>query len=106
MLANLTNPITLKPHGSHRQTFAGYSSNSNISLAQLHSFARLAIQQLSNFTDIISDAVENDYTSSLWDGDTTLIIFLYNLTSPMTFRITVDQQDYLFLLYFFITFIT
>ena len=105
-LTNLTDPIVLDPLGSHQQSFGGFSSNSNSSLAQLHSFSRPSIRHLSNFTDIFNIAVENDYTNSMWDGDTTLVIFLFNLTMPMRFRITVDQQDFVFLLYFFITFIT
>ena len=106
VLANLTNPIVLESLGSHEQSFNGFTSNSNSSLAQLHSFARPALVHLSNFTDIFNDAVENDYTSAMWDQDTTLVIYIFNLSSPMTFKITVDQQDLLFLLYFFITFIT
>ena len=106
MLTNLTDPLTLEPHGSYKQSFNGFKSNSNRSNAQLYSFARPSLAHLPNFTDIFSDAVENDYTSAMWDQDTTLVIYLFNLSSPMTFKITVDQQDYLFLLYFFITFIT
>lgn len=106
MLANLTDPLALKSLGSHEQRFNGFTSNSNFSLAQLHSFARPSLMHLSNFTDIFNDAVENDYTSAMWDQDTTLVIYIFNLSSPMTFKITVDQQDFLFLLYFFITFIT
>lgn len=106
MLANLTNPLVLESLGSHEQNFNGYTSNSNSSLAQLHSFARPSLMRLSNFTDILNDAVENDYTSAMWDQDTTLVIYVFNLSSPMTFKITVDQQNLLFLLYFFITFIT
>ena len=106
VLANLTNPIVLESLGSHEQKFNGFTSNSNSSLAQLHSFARPSLVHLSNFTDIFNDAVENDYTSAMWDQDTTLVIYIFNLSSPMTFKITVDQQDLLFLLYFFITFIT
>ena len=106
VLANLTNPLVLESLGSHEQSFNGFTSNSNSSLAQLHSFARPSLSHLSNFTDILNDAVENDYTSAMWDQDTTLVIYVSNLSSPMIFRITVDQQDLWFLLYFFITFIT
>ena len=106
MLTNLTDPITLKSLDSDQRSFAGFTSNSNHSLAQLFSFARPSLAKLSNFTDIFNSAVENDYTNSMWDEDTSLIIYLSNLTRPMTFKITVDQQDFLFLLYFFITFIT
>ena len=106
VLTNLTDSIVLAPIGSHTQSFNSFTSNSNSSLARLHSFARPSIQQLPNFTDIFNSAVENDYTNSMWDGDASLVIYIFNLTTPMRFRITVDQQDFLFLLYFFITFIT
>ena len=106
VLTNLTDPLTLKSLGSYNQGFNGFTSNSNSSLAQLYSFARPSLSNLANFTDIFNNAVENDYTSAMWDEDTTLVIYIFNLSSPMTFKITVDQQDFLFLLYFFITFIT
>ena len=106
MLANLTDALVLESLGSYEQSIHGFTSNSNSSLARLHSFARPSLTHLSNFTDIFNNAVENDYTSAMWDEDTTLVIYIYNLSSPMTFKITVDQQNLWFLLYFFITFIT
>ena len=106
VLANLTDPIALKSLDSDKHSFAGFASNSNLSLAQLFSFARPTLIRSANFTDIFNVAVENDYTNSMWNKDTTLVIYLSNLTRPMMFKITVDQQDFLFLLYFFITFIT
>jgi Fanconi anemia group I protein len=106
VLANLTDALVLESLGSHEQSIHGFTSNSNSTLAQLHSFARPSLKRLSNFTDIFNSAVENDYTSPMWDEDTTLVIYIYNLSSPMRFKITVDQQNLWFLLYFFITFIT
>ena len=106
VLANLSGSIVLDSLETHTQSFDDFTSNSNVSLAQLYSFARPTILELSNFTEIFYNAVENDYTKSMWDNDVTLVIYLSNLSRPMTFKITVDQQDFLFLLYFFITFIT
>ena len=106
VLANLSLPIVLDNLETHMQSFDDFTSNSNVSLAQLYSFARPTILELSNFTELFYDSVESDYTKSMWDDDVTLVIYLSNLSRPMTFKITVDQQDFLFLLYFFITFIT
>lgn len=106
VLANLTDVIVLEHLATHTQAFDDFTSNSNVSVAQVHSFVGPTILEQSNFTGIFNSAVENDYTKSMWDGDVTLVIYLSNLTRPMTFKITVDQQDFLFLLYFFITFIT
>ena len=55
---------------------------------------------------IYDGAVEDDYTSRMWDGDVTLVLRVWNLNNPASFHITVSQENFIYLLYFFATFIT
>lgn len=106
VLVNLTDVLVLSPLGSYEKRFDSFSSNRNLSLAQLTSFTHPSFRNSTNFTALFEEATEDDYTSQMWDNDVTLVLHLSNLNSPSTFRITVDQADYIYLLYFFATFIT
>lgn len=106
VLANLTESLAIGPRGSFEMRYNSFSSNNNQSNSILTSFAHSNIRDLDNFSVIFDSAVENDYTSHMWDGDVTLILYVRNLNSPSSFRITVDQENFIYLLYFFATFIT
>lgn len=41
----------------------------------------------------------------MWNGDVALIVHVSNLTTPISYKITLDQTNLWFLLYFFATFI-
>lgn len=72
----------------------------------LSSFANPSIRSTENFTLLLEEAMVNDYTSHMWDGDVSLVIHVSKLNNPSEFKITVDQENYIYLLYFFATFIT
>jgi len=103
---NLTDRITLRNQGSFDRSFDNFQSNKLANLSNVFSFARPSLRTTPNFTALFNAAVENDYTSHMWDKDVTLVIYLYNLTSSVQYKITVDQTDLIFVLYFFATFIS
>jgi len=104
LLANLTDPVLLNATDSYDVNYEAFDSNTNSSFAQLFSFANPSIRTSPNFTQLLIDNSENEYTSFMWDQDVSLVVYLSNLHSPSQFRLTVDQQDLVFLLYFFATF--
>lgn len=106
MLVNLTEPMAINTRGSFDRRFDSFSSSENQSDSTLTTFAHADIRSLDNFSAIFDEALENDYTSQMWDGDVTLVLYVRNLNSPSSFRITVDQENFIYLLYFFATFIT
>jgi Fanconi anemia group I protein len=71
------------------------------SYTSLFSFARHSSQISPSLINITS----SDYTSSLWDGDVGLVIYISDLKPRMNFRVTTDQNDLMFLVYFFLTFL-
>ena len=105
ILANLTDPMTLTDRNSFVNTFFSFVSNDNTTFSQLLTFARPSISDTANFTELFENATENDFTAAMWDGDVTLVVRASNLSSSVSYRVTVDQQDLLFLLYFFATFV-
>ena len=96
----------MAPLGSYDTRFDDFTSNRNESGTNLTTFAHDSIRDTENFTLLFEEAVENDYTSRMWDRDVTLVLRVSGLNSPSQFRITVDQEDYFYLIYFFATFIT
>jgi len=61
---------------------------------------------MDNFTSLFDMANANNYSRHIWDRDVTLVLRVTNLSNTTVVRITVEQQNFLFLLYFFATFIT
>lgn len=104
ILANLTDPIQLNDGQIYDKTLGSFSSNSNETFAQLFSFTNPTLRNSLNYTELLEDNSENEYTSRMWDSDVSLVVFLSGLSNPTTLRITVDQQDLYYLLYFFATF--
>ncbi len=84
--------------------WGSFESNTNTSFPLLFSFTNPTLRDTLNFTELLVDNSENEYTSLMWDSDVSLVIYFSNLTNPTSLRITVDQQDLLYLLYFFATF--
>lgn len=105
VLANLTDPIIVRGRGRFTREFDDMSGNRNRSSGQLFSFVRPRLRSTSNFTELFYSRTENDYTSRLWNGHIALIVHVSNLTSPLTYKMTLDQMDLFFLIYFFATFI-
>jgi hypothetical protein len=106
VLTNLTDVLEVPATGSLDRRYDSFSSSENESDPILTSFTHPPIRDSENFSEIFNQAVRNGYTNHMWDGDVTLVLHVSNLNNPSTFRITVDQQNYLYLLYFFATFIT
>ena len=104
VLTNLTDPIQLNQGENYDTNLEAFGSNANATAAQLFSFTNPSIRNSPNFTELLINNAENAYTSHMWEGDVSLVIFLSNLTNPSTVKITVDQSDLLFLLYFFSAF--
>ena len=87
LLANLTEPITVRNRGSLDRTFGSFQGSNNVSLSNLFSFARPSIRASPNFTNLLNTAVENDYTNHLWDKDVTLVVYLFNLTDTVQYKV-------------------
>ncbi len=87
LLVNLTDPIILGGEDSFSRNLDDFRSNRNVTAARLHTFANPSITDSSNFTTILSQVSEDDYTDDMWDGDVTLVVYVYNLTNPMTFKV-------------------
>ena len=87
LLANLTEPITVRNRGSLDRTFGSFQGSNNVSLSNLFSFARPSIRASPNFTKLLNTAVENDYTNHLWDQDVTLVVYLVNLTDTVQYKV-------------------
>lgn len=106
VLANITDPIEIQGVGGYSRDLDDFGSNPDPSLAQLFTFARPSLLSNPNFTALFEARAENDYTRHMWNGDVALVIYVYNLADPMTFKITLEQMDLIFLLYFFATFVS
>ncbi len=98
--------MTIAVGESFDRRFDNFDSPDNRSFSSISSFVHLSIRETFNFSTLFDEAVDDDYTRHMWDGDVTLVLHVTNLTAPSSLRITVDQQNYIILLYFFLTFIT
>ena len=92
VLANLTDPITVRGTGSFSREIDDKSGNKNASESQLFSFARSSLRNSPNFTELFFSRTEHDYTSKLWNGDVALIIRVYNLTQPLSYKVCVGGE--------------
>ena len=92
VLRNLTDPISLGGESTHKDKLDDFGSTKSANKSQLFSFTRPLIRTSTNFTSIFNTASENDYTHHMWNGDVTLIIFVSNLTNPMTFKVGSSQE--------------
>lgn len=107
VLVRITDPVVVEVGKSFHRTYGDFTySNATESRARLTSFASPSIQSTSNFTHLLEYVNGNNYTRSVWDRDVTLVLLVSNLSNSTRFRITVEQPNFLFLLYFFATFIT
>ena len=67
---------------------------------ELFSFAHNDITSTANFTELFSNAVGNDYSESLWDGDVALLIRVFNVSSSAVFRVSdISIMDVMWLLW-------
>ncbi|CAI8041271.1 Attractin [Geodia barretti] len=105
VLANISGPITVSGTGEFSRELDDRPGSRNSTFPPLFSFAHPRFRNFSNFTDLFAGRRERDYTRKMWDGNVALVIRVSNLTNPITFRITLDQTNLWFLLYFFATFI-
>ena len=97
--------VDVKKNFQRLITDFGYS-NETESKVRLTSYAKPSIRNTENFTRLFESVDANDYSRHIWDRDVTLIIRVTGLSNTTIIRITVEQQNFLFLLYFFATFIT
>lgn len=86
MLLNLTEPHVVSGYGSFDITIGGFSSSNT---TRLFSFAHEDIRSTHNFTRLFNSAVANNYSSALWDGDVALLIRVFNITSRLTYKVSV-----------------
>ncbi len=100
---NITEQLTVAPLGFYETRLDDFSSDNDTFLT---SFAHPSIRATENFTLLVEEAMVNEYTSKMWDEDVTLVLHVSGLANPSEFKITVDQENYIYLLYFFATFIT
>jgi Fanconi anemia group I protein len=105
VLANLTEPIKVTGRDGFSRDFDDRSGDRNTTEPRLFSFAHSRLRNTPNFTELFYGRTENDYTNSMWDGDVALIVHVSNLSRPLTYKITLDQTNLWFLLYFFATFV-
>ena len=89
MLANLTDPIRVTGGGKFTRDLDDMSGNRNISASQLFTFVHPRLRATSNFTDLFYSRTEHDYTNKMWNGDVALIVHVYNLTSPLSYKVWV-----------------
>ena len=87
LLANLTEPITVTNRNSFDRNFGSFQGTNNVSLSNLFSFAQPSIRATPNFTELFNTAVENDYTNHMWDQDVTLVIYIFNLTDTVQYKV-------------------
>ncbi len=93
LLVNLTDPIILSGEDSFSRDLDDFHSSRDVNSSQIHSFTKPFIRHSSNFTDILSRVSEDDYTHHMWDKDVTLVVYVSNLTNPMTFKVKqVSEQ--------------
>lgn len=92
VLANITDPIEIQGVGGYSRDLDDFGSNPDPSLAQLFTFARPSLLSNPNFTALFEARAENDYTRHMWNGDVALVIYVYNLADPMTFKVAVYCQ--------------
>ena len=87
VLVNLTEPRMIEKTDSFDMLIDDFSSRSD---TELFTFAHEDIMNTSNFTELFNNAVADDYTSSLWDGDVALIIRVFNneYSSPVEFMVS------------------
>uniref|UniRef100_A0A1X7VPN4 Laminin EGF-like domain-containing protein n=2 Tax=Amphimedon queenslandica TaxID=400682 RepID=A0A1X7VPN4_AMPQE len=105
ILYNVTDVLTISGTNSHSERYESFSSVT-FNSSNLFSFARPDIQSTAQFGWLFGNSSSNDFTSNLWDGDVGLVIYVFNLKPDLQYKITVDQNDLTFLIYFFVTFLT
>ena len=123
MLVNLTDPIRLDGRDTITNTFEPYSASRNST--DFFTFADDSITSSYNFSELLTSSVPRDYSNDLWEGDIGLVIFVYNQSVSLQYKvysiyhlnyviidvmffllqITIDQNDLIFLAYFFVTFV-
>ncbi len=107
VLVQITDPVMVEVGRNFRRTYGDFSySNETESRARLTSFTHPPIRNTENFTHLFNSTTGNDYTRHIWDRDVTLVLLVTHLSNSTKFKVTVEQQSYIFLLYFFATFIT
>ena len=86
VLVNLTEPRLLNKTDSFDMLIDDFSSNNT----ELFTFAHENIMNTSNFTELFNSAIANDYTTSLWDGDVALIIRVFNVSSRVVYKVSIE----------------
>ena len=87
MLANLTDPIKVTGGGQFTRDLDDRSGSRNRTDPRLFSFAHPQLRSTSNFTELFNSRTEHDYTNKMWNGDVALIIHVYNLTNPLSYKV-------------------
>ena len=85
LLYNLTSPINISNTDSYKTTFKSFTTSSNGSI--FYSFARPSIQNTLEYNWLLGNITSNGYTNSLWDGDVSLVIYVYNLQSTVQYKV-------------------
>ena len=87
LLVNLTDPISLSGGRAVSKTFESFSSSHNSS--DIFTFARGSLRESDNFTILYEEASARDYSNNLWDSDVGLIIYVYNLSPPLQYKVII-----------------
>eukprot|EP00731_Ephydatia_muelleri_P020317 Em0013g44a len=95
---------TIHQTGSYSISLPNDTSSSSHNDSLLYTFARPSITNTANFSLLRSLASSSDYTESLWNGDVKLVVYISGLSSGCVYKISVDNQSYWVLLYFFASF--
>ena len=96
---------TIRRLGSYSITLPDDNTPNYNNESLLFTFARPLITNTANFSLLRSRASSSDYTESLWDGDVKLVVYISGLYTGCEYKISVDNQSYWVLLYFFSSFV-
>ena len=86
VLVNLTEPRMVERTNSFDMLIGSFSSPND---TELFTFAHEDIMNTSNFTELFYNAVADDYTANLWDGDVALIIRVFNVSSHVVYKVSM-----------------
>ena len=93
LLYNLTNPINISNTNSYKITFKSFTTSNNGS--SFFSFARPSIQNTLEYNWLLGNITSNGYTNSLWDGDVSLVIYVFNLQSTVQYKVVIYMYYYI-----------
>lgn len=85
LLVNLTDPIKVSGTREFSKSFVPSSSDKNYT--DFFTFARESLQLESNFSQLKFNSYPNDYTKNMWKGDVGLVIYVYNQSTSMQYKV-------------------